>query len=67
MTTDDWAGIAIGCDCTALCEMGPTCPGGMAAGLPGSGCARTGLKPGKWVDLFGIDPDFPDAPDGGEA
>lgn len=30
-----------GCDCTELCAMGPTCPGGMTAGLPGSGCART--------------------------
>lgn len=31
-----------GCDCTELCEMGPTCPGGMLAGLEGSGCWRTG-------------------------
>jgi len=30
-----------GCDCTELCDMGPTCPGGMLAQLPGSGCART--------------------------
>lgn len=30
-----------GCDCTELCSMGPTCPGGMLAGLPGSGCWRT--------------------------
>lgn len=30
-----------GCDCTDLCEMGPTCPGGMLAGLPGSGCHRS--------------------------
>lgn len=30
-----------GCDCTELCSMGPTCPGGMLAGLPGSGCSRT--------------------------
>lgn len=29
-----------GCDCTELCEMGPTCPGGMLARLPGSGCWR---------------------------
>ena len=29
-----------GCDCTELCSMGPTCPGGMLAGLPGSGCWR---------------------------
>lgn len=30
-----------GCDCTELCSMGPTCPGGSLAGLPGSGCWRT--------------------------
>lgn len=30
-----------GCDCTELCSMGPTCPGGMLAGLPGAGCWRT--------------------------
>lgn len=30
-----------GCDCTELCEMGPTCPGGMLAGLTGAGCWRT--------------------------
>ena len=30
-----------GCDCTELCEMGPTCPGGSLARLPGSGCWRT--------------------------
>lgn len=30
-----------GCDCTELCGMGPTCPGGSLAGLPGSGCWRT--------------------------
>lgn len=30
-----------GCDCTELCSMGPTCPGGMLAGLDGSGCWRT--------------------------
>jgi hypothetical protein len=30
-----------GCDCTELCSMGPTCPGGMLAGLPDSGCWRT--------------------------
>ena len=30
-----------GCDCTELCSMGPTCPGGMLARLPGSGCWRT--------------------------
>lgn len=29
-----------GCDCTELCEMGPTCPGGSLAGLAGSGCWR---------------------------
>lgn len=29
-----------GCDCTTLCSMGPTCPGGMLADLPGSGCWR---------------------------
>lgn len=28
--------LAEGCDCTTLCEMGPTCPGGMLAGLPES-------------------------------
>ena len=32
-----------GCACTELCEMGPTCPGGMLAGLPGSGCVRRGV------------------------
>jgi hypothetical protein len=30
-----------GCDCAELCSMGPTCPGGMLAGLPGAGCRRT--------------------------
>lgn len=30
-----------GCDCTELCAMGPTCPGGMLAELPASGCHRT--------------------------
>lgn len=29
-----------GCDCTELCSMGPTCPGGVLAGLSGSGCGR---------------------------
>ena len=29
-----------GCDCTELCSMGPTCPGGMLARLPGAGCWR---------------------------
>jgi hypothetical protein len=37
--------IEEGCDCTELCEMGPTCPGGMLAGLPGSGCSRTRVLP----------------------
>lgn len=42
---DEWqaarsAGGVEGCDCTELCDMGPTCPGGMLARLPGSGCAR---------------------------
>ena len=32
---------AAGCDCAVLCGMGPTCPGGMLARLPGSGCWRT--------------------------
>ena len=31
-----------GCDCDELCSMGPTCPGGILARLPGSGCWRTG-------------------------
>lgn len=30
-----------GCDCIELCSMGPTCPGGLLAGLPGSGCWRS--------------------------
>lgn len=30
-----------GCDCAELCSMGPTCPGGMLARLPGSGCWRS--------------------------
>lgn len=30
-----------GCDCTELCSMGPTCPGGYFAGLPGAGCFRS--------------------------
>lgn len=30
-----------GCECTTLCSMGPTCPGGMLAGVEGSGCWRT--------------------------
>lgn len=30
-----------GCDCTELCAMGPTCPGGILARLPDSGCWRT--------------------------
>jgi len=29
-----------GCRCTVICSMGPTCPGGMLAGLEGSGCTR---------------------------
>ncbi|GAB3988828.1 hypothetical protein [Nocardioides marmoraquaticus] len=29
-----------GCDCSELCEMGPTCPGGMLARLSGWGCHR---------------------------
>lgn len=29
-----------GCDCTDLCNMGPTCPGAIAAGLNGAGCRR---------------------------
>jgi hypothetical protein len=29
-----------GCDCTELCSMGPTCPGGVLAGIPGAGCTR---------------------------
>ena len=33
-----------GCDCTRLCEMGPTCPGAILADLPGSGCHRTARK-----------------------
>ena len=36
-----WANVT-GCDCTELCAMGPTCPGGGLAGLPGAGCWRTG-------------------------
>lgn len=38
---EDWTG----CDCTELCSMGPTCPGGMLAGLPDSGCWRTPATP----------------------
>lgn len=34
-----------GCDCTELCSMGPTCPGGMLADLPNSGCWRTSPAP----------------------
>jgi hypothetical protein len=51
---------ASGCDCTELCSMGPTCPGGMLAGLPGSGCWRADapihdgnhapLPEGVWLD-----------------
>jgi hypothetical protein len=52
-----------GCDCTELCSMGPTCPGGILARLPGSGCAHA-QNPGlvealeeilhaREVDLFG--------------
>lgn len=37
---DEDYGDGDGCDCTELCEMGPTCPGGSLAGLPGSGCYR---------------------------
>lgn len=33
--------LSKGCDCTELCSMGRTCPGGMLAGLPGSGCWRS--------------------------
>lgn len=38
---DDDDEVYSGCGCTTLCAMGPTCPGGMLAGLPGSGCHRT--------------------------
>lgn len=31
----------LGCDCTELCGMGPTCPGGILARLPGAGCGRS--------------------------
>lgn len=34
-----------GCDCTELCSMGPTCPGGMLADLPDSGCWRSDAAP----------------------
>jgi hypothetical protein len=34
-------GDSEGCDCVELCDMGPTCPGGMLARLPGSGCWRS--------------------------
>ena len=34
-----------GCDCTELCAMGPTCPGGMLARLPSSGCWRSSEIP----------------------
>jgi hypothetical protein len=37
-TTEDYGD---GCDCTELCSMGPTCPGGMLARLPGAGCWRS--------------------------
>lgn len=30
-----------GCDCAELCSVGPTCPGGMLARLPGAGCWRS--------------------------
>ena len=42
---DDEQEEAEGCDCAELCEMGPTCPGGMLARLPGSGCWRTASSP----------------------
>lgn len=37
---------ASGCDCAALCDMGPTCPGAILAGLDGAGCHRV-TSPGK--------------------
>lgn len=50
-----------GCDCTELCSMGPTCPGGMLAGLDGSGCWRTAeqgtprkTRPGRRIVEFGV-------------
>ena len=33
--------VAGGCGCESLCSMGPTCPGGMLAGIVGSGCWRS--------------------------
>lgn len=63
-----------GCDCTELCEMGPTCPGGMLARVPGAGCARTACRHcGKQPDADGdhscpcpyTDADCPDHPSGG--
>jgi hypothetical protein len=38
---DDGQAANEDCGCTELCAMGPTCPGGMLARLPGSGCWRS--------------------------
>ena len=40
-------GEGAGCDCAELCSMGPTCPGGMLARLPGSGCWRMACPDGR--------------------
>lgn len=44
-----------GCDCTSLCSMGPTCPGAILAGMPGSGChrVRPHCSPGMPADTEG--------------
>lgn len=43
----DIQGEGAGCDCIELCSMGPTCPGGMLARLPGSGCWRMACPDGR--------------------
>lgn len=41
-----------GCDCDELCSMGPTCPGGMLAGLEGAGCWRTTGRDSRWENVY---------------
>lgn len=47
-------GLSPGCDCTALCSMGSTCPGGILAGLS-EGCTDEPslLPPGEYVAHLG--------------
>ena len=55
-----------GCDCVELCSMGPTCPGGILAGLDGAGCWRDATHGGNHAPLFDgvlLDPGYCDGCD----